>query len=436
MIFEYLKINNGLNSEELQNIPTEIRALLLEMKTNKFHSDGSYDLWTSNKNDFWYQFRTGNDVTTWLTAYVIRVITQAMISGTIGYDYSMLKLSLDFLSIKKQWDGNGYFFTNDGYSKYPYSSGTINSKMYTTSFVLLSFLYYERLYGRSYYGSIVDHGMNYLNAHYDQADAYPAALACYVFALRDAKNVRGKLSDLESRYGRTSSDGRYYSNNVSSTSDSITVLTSSYVALAYIKLGLYNQAHPIVEWLHGVRKISGSHNEGHDSAMALDAITEYAKHVKKIDPQFTVKATSPPYGTKVFNINQSNLGGYVEFEQNKEVSIAASGVGTLNVDVICDQYENATFDNDMFKMSTTVTRISSIQTSLKTCLTYTPGNEGFTAEMIILDVQLQSGFVYEESLNPFLFRSFIKVNSLKFLVIFPRGAPLVFFLILILELIF
>lgn len=379
------------------------------MNTNKFHSDGSYDLWAASSSDVWYTASRGKTTSIWLTAYVIRIITQAMSSGVIGNDYWMLKSSLNYLSSKKQSNGNGYYFTNDGYSKDPYTPFYTNSNMYTTSFVLLSFLYFEKIYGTSSYGYIVDSGMNYLDGYYSQVNAYPAALACYVFALRDAKNVREKLSNLESLYSHYSGSDQYYSDNGHSTSDFVTILTSSYVALAYMKLGMHYKAHPIIGFLHGVRKYSGYYNEGHDSAMALYAITEYAKHETSFVPGFSVSIASPSHATRSFTINRENLDGFVEFQQSEGVTISGSGTGTLNIDIKCDQFEDATFDNDMFKMTTTVNKLNSIQTSLKTCLTYTPGNGTFTREMIILNVELQSGFVYDQSLN-FGFPSFVKVN--------------------------
>lgn len=400
-MFDYLRYTNNL--VDAHDARQDIMKLYQHLIT-KFHDEGSYDLWGAKSNDFWTKSQKTTSV--WLTAYVTKILIQAMQRKAIDQNQSLVKKSLDYLKGKAGIDGT---FTDDGYSKNHYEGyDPLNSKIYTTAFVLIAFLQYKELFDSTEYNDLIKKGTEYLEEKYDNADNLAAAISINTFDFTNLEKFETNIESLN-RVSHNHGSKTYYFVKTKQ-NNQLNVIMSSYVALAYLKIKKYHKAKPIINWLLDVRKFDNDFFELHDTALAMEAITELAKVSSITVPNFEFDITSSSLSKTLF-VNKTNMGKqqYVDIPPYKdELKVKAVGKGFLLIDLICYQYKTAVFDNEMFNIEVT-TKKNSYNAVIDIKLKYTPPNDENIDEMVIMEVQLQSGFVYEESNNDFKNHPYVKV---------------------------
>lgn len=231
-------------------------------------------------------------------------------------------------------------------------------------------------------------------------DPYASAILAYVMALEGTPNNTKEsldlLDQLKESNSKTNGDYRFFYYNTKS-DYSINLQISAYVALAYLTMKYDEKValeiEPLVKWFAS-RKTFG---EPHNKALALEVLTEAAKFMTKLNTKYelTIKSSSQ---TEVFNIDNNNWHNYVYKEistNSKEVSILAVGQGYLSVDIVCEHYRNESIYSEFIELNVTTSGKDDKIKILKMCVR---SNEEIN-EQIILEVQLQSGFVYDTSIN-------------------------------------
>lgn len=410
LIYDYLRYTRALDEYKKQEASDRVNEIYQKLISNKFHPDGSFDLYGVQDYNVWKIYNSeGQQKTTslWLTAYVIRILLNAMLRKAISPNQALIEKSLDILKANRTPENNHIFFNEpkQKYSKNPYND-IKNSKAYTTAFILIPFLYHKKLFKSTKYDDIINKGNVFLEGMYDGLDSYPASIATYVLSIQEEANdfnkTKYRLEELESKYARTFGFKTYFTLNSHGSNEKysqLNVLTSSYIALSYIKAKMYSKAKPIVKWLMSVRGIGYGFFENHDAAMAMEAITEFASK-SLTTSNFSVNVKTSSNFNVGFNITKENAREmqYKELPTNDGFNFTVQGTGFIMIETACDNFNKSVFNNDLFAISVK-TRGKDFFANVTIDLSYKQYNKNTSNEMIIMEIQLQSGLVYDESLN-------------------------------------
>lgn len=291
----------------------------------------------------------------------------------------------------------------------------ISKAAHERSFILLAFLKNKDLIDNfdSQYGSFVNTNLGIIATLSSTADSYSKAIIAYTLTLEGSIDYKLKAKNLleqtteHSSY--TNGDKRHYflkrGQNIEMDFNNIDIIISAYMALAYMKLDMYKEATPIINWLSANTSPGSNYLEPYDSAMAMEAITEAAKKMSKVQASYTLQINTKKHHLN-WDIDSKNWRDYNYKEISKgehEIKFSGQGKGYIAIDAGCEKYRNESKMSDFLNLTVSV---SDDQKTIKTCVICT-GTD--CKEMIILNVQLQSGFVYVESDNNFSNDPHVKV---------------------------
>lgn len=423
MIFNYLTYTKSFNENTKKEAKNIVNGLYQHMINNKFREDGSYDLWDYNQN---------STTSSWLTAHAAKILILAMNRGVISSEGAVgLKVTnaLNYLKLKSiQESPTSVYFTNEGYNKNPYIESSSNSNFSTTAHVIIALLHYKKHNSSdNSYDELIEKSMEYLEDKSTSVDIYCSAIFAYTQSLKDQDNKsilenlkKNTISHNEESYINISLDGSFLSYKRGQGVGMYNIIATSYVALSYLRQNSPDKARPYIKWLLKIKK-GGTMYEKYDSAIAMEAITEFAKTSSKV-PDFIVhfnNKNATGKKVKVFQenepvvINRSNsnkLHFYDLGKKSKSVTIKIEGKGFLIVEVGCDTYRNeSVFDNEMFQLNISTT--NGIHPIIKLCLTYKPPKLKNAYEMILAEVQLPSGYIYEEKMNSYETNPYVRVSN-------------------------
>lgn len=297
----------------------------------------------------------------------------------------------------------------------------ISKAAHEKSFILLAFLKNKDLINNfdSQYGSFVNKNLGIIAELSSKADSYSKAIVAYTLAFEGSegnkKLAEKLLEQTTEHWSYTNGDKRHYflkrGQNIGKNIDgyiiNIDLIISAYMALAYMKLDMYKEATPIINWLSANTSPGSSYEEPYDSAMAMEAITEAAKKMSKVQASYTLQINTNNHDLN-WKIDSKNWRDYNYKEISKgehDIKFSAQGHGYIAIDTGCEIYRNESKFSDFMKLSVS---ISDDQRTINTCVNCT-GTD--CKEMIILNVQLQSGFVYVESDNNFINDPHVKVRK-------------------------
>lgn len=415
-VLDYLHYSDAMDEQSIANAKNYMNQLYIQMLRNHFRDDGSYNMWSG------YSSRS-----VWITAYITRIFLRAMNRGVIKEDKRMVKKSLNYLVSIKIQDPSGAISWNSadqGYSKDPYEKNSLNSKAYITAFVLIPFLYYKLKFETdNQFDPIIQGAIKHLDNDYAQLDSLPSAMFAYALATHEGKSKLSKalsiLESLETKYAKTFDSKKYFTLITSEKKlqtvgklDRNNVITSSYVALAYMRKGEYVKAKPIINWLLGVRTIERKFFEHHDTAMAMDAITQFEKKVSRKPTTATVKFETKSHNENItINPQKKEITQYIQMPENDGIKMTYSGSGFLLADVACDSYDILPKNAEFYTIKIKKIHHESFPT-IVVDLNYTSSES--STEMVILEFQLQSGFVYPEAKNVYELHSHVRVNIYLF----------------------
>lgn len=293
------------------------------------------------------------------------------------------------------------------------------SKMaYVESIILIGYLKNKAMIPdfQSRYGAYINSIIAKISQASPVLDGYANSIYAYALALEGSyeNRVSSKqiLENLKSRYSQTNGDKRFYFFNANDkTYSSLSCQMSSYVALAYMELAkhdlkLITEVKPIIDWISSIK----SFGEPWNNAVATETLTEAAKLMSKNDANYELRLTASD-NEVILNVDKNNIRNY----QYKEIStksgsleINAVGQGFLSLDVVCEQYNQKANVSDFIDLKVTTSGVINDIGVLKMCIRC---KQGDCKEMVILEVQLQSGFKYDTSINNFVGHPYVKVSD-------------------------
>lgn len=355
----------------------------------------------------------------WLTAYAARVIGSAIQEKIVAPNNSFIQHTLNVLMNQKDIkDSSDYYYKGPSYDDSPIQ---LKSKTaYMDGIILLAFLKNKPIFSdfESRYGTYVNSIIERINALSSVVDAYAHSVYAYALALEgspeNVEECKEILQQLNTKNSQTNGDKRLYFNEGKKLS-SLSLQMSSYVALAYItleKLNLHmmSEVEPIINWISSIKTFG----EPWNNAIAIEALTEAAKFMSSTEANYTLTLTASD-NEVVFNVNKNNWRNYQYQEISKKsgsLEVNAAGQGYLSVDVVCEQYNQKAKNSELVDLKVTTSGIKDDSDVIGNLLISIRCKQQDCSEMFMLEVQLQSGFMYDASLNDFLGHAYVKVRGL------------------------
>lgn len=230
------------------------------------NSDGSFDLWGTNKvTDLWKSlYNSGSDYLD-LTAYIVKLLAQYEAIKALP-DKAALHSAMRYIQDQQKSDGR---FQNNGkpqfrdLERYSEIEGVL-----LTEYVLIGIL--ESEYLKANYIPIVEKGLRFIERKYEDilhgGTNYERALTLYLYVLagKDHQTMLNKLSENAVR-----SQGNVYWELKPRTSSSpaVQVEIASYVALSLIKLQNFDEAMKVVKFLMTKRNPKGGFESTTDTVL-------------------------------------------------------------------------------------------------------------------------------------------------------------------------
>ncbi|GCB68964.1 hypothetical protein scyTo_0005396 [Scyliorhinus torazame] len=291
---------------------------------------------------------------TWLTAYIVKILSLAM-SQT---DVKKVDIQQSVSFLLNNQKANGEFY--DNYPVFSRLQGGINKaamKIPTTAFVTIALVnslpaYYSDPEKKEQVKASIQSAVTYLSQELANIEqTYTLAITAYALALVDPGSSIAQQADAKLKQRAThdqENDARYW--NADGTqpgsgrpegvhqASAVSIETTSYALLQTIAMKDLNYAKPIVKWLTEQRGYEGGFRSTQDTIVALEALSQYS--IATFEPEqlglhFTF---SHPNRRKMkyFEINRDNalIQDELTFPLGQHINIEVMGKGTGTITLL------------------------------------------------------------------------------------------------------
>ncbi|XP_068130213.1 A.superbus venom factor 1-like [Hyperolius riggenbachi] len=337
----------------------------------------------------------GNQPSTWLTAYVVRIFSLA--SNLTYIDPETVCDSVQWLIDKKQ-NPNGEFVDPVNRFTYGFEGGTQNTAerdSTLTAFVLIALLESQRLCSGSELRNGINKAVGYINQKYQSLkNSYSVAITSYALA------KAGRLQSIEKLMSASIGNTYWGDNNAYS---ELSIEATAYASLALSNTGRYKETVPLADWLiqrkfHG--KLYGSTQA---TLVMFEALVEYYKSKPaKEDDEMDVKFKLPgreDSTTHRINTHNALLARSESTENTGDFTVTATGTGT-GVLIVKTIYYEVTTEKEIecknFYLEASITDFSKTRAgeakavaSLEICTRFLPSRD---ATMTVMEISMMTGF--------------------------------------------
>ncbi|XP_059143995.1 CD109 antigen-like [Physella acuta] len=322
-VTDYLDCVNQLNGDIKTKAITFMESGYQGVLRYK-HSDGSFSAFGNSD-------KSGS---MWLTAFVARVFHQA--KRHIFVDDNILNDAILWMIEQQNTDGS---FPEPGVVLSGTKQDQAGSGVKLTLFVLFSLL--ENRADMKYLN--VDKAIQKALAYAEQEvakldDLYVLAMASYAFQLAGSNMTQAVLDKLEAestqkdgmKYWHQSDQPKIITWQSPNPAKAVDIEMTAYVLLTYTKRGDLVAGKSIMQWITKQRNANGGFKSTHDSVVALNALSEYAKQTysNKLKVHITTQLDSET--TYTFDVDKTNSLLLQSRENTKvpaQVVITATGSG-------------------------------------------------------------------------------------------------------------
>uniref|UniRef100_A0A3Q1C6J4 Alpha-2-macroglobulin-like n=1 Tax=Amphiprion ocellaris TaxID=80972 RepID=A0A3Q1C6J4_AMPOC len=361
-ILQYLKYTEQL-TPAIRQKASNFMTSGYQRQLNYKHQDGAYSTFGAG---------TGN---TWLTAFVLRSFAKAKLF--IYIDPTTIEQSRKWLESKQRENG---CFEMSGKLFHNRMKGGVSDEVTLSAYVTAAFL------EMNVSSPVVNKSLSCLKESIsDLSNTYTTALMAYVFTLAGDMETRGVLLDHLDKVAIKEGGFLHWSQRSAETSTSLSVEISSYVLMAKLSASPTNEdlgyASGIVRWLTRQQNYYGGFSSTQDTVVALQALALYATLVFSPQGSSTVKVQSPSEQL-TFNVNQDNRLLYQERilqDVTGKFSLEVQGTACASVQVTLKHWVSAGECS-----SGNITFF---------CFHYRYNGKESSTNMVILDIQVLSGFV-------------------------------------------
>lgn len=383
---KYLKAIDKLEEEFVKTSSAFLLNGYQEVLKRK-QSDGSYSMWGEK-----------GDASTWLTAYVVKVLGHVKNFASINdkhiYD------GLDFVKNKQRPEGN---FTDPVASYYYISKTKSQTGIGLTAFVVIAVFesgYYED------YKEMIDRSLNYLNSQANKiSDNFALAISAYALSLGSLEHLNASrqfVTELDINAIKKDDTMHWYREAKqlkTSESPSINVEIASYAMMAYINVGRGEEALKIMKWLMTQMNDLGGFYSTTDTVIALQALAMIAErfHSKNINVNSKLSYENGRSFLSVFNSDNALLQQSKDIEGDaRNFRCVANGTGLAYLQVIASYNTKLLDSSKQFNLSANVQPNKNKNVlQLKICTNFIPDEETNQSQMALIEVELPSGYVYD-----------------------------------------
>ncbi|XP_055348314.1 CD109 antigen-like [Paramacrobiotus metropolitanus] len=389
VVAKYLKQLSQLAEPQKSKLISNIQ-LGYQRELTYRHTDDSYSAWGNAD-------RIGS---TWLTAYVARVFSEAKEFVT-SIDDTVAKSALRFLMKQQDQDGS---FVEHGKVIDKQHQGGASAGVALTAFTLLSFLEHENS-GDASIISAKENAVAFLESRVSTLanDSYTLAITAYALGMAKSTKSAIVLDLLEQRMIKNTSVA--YWTTVASLSDqgaddthsyptnAKDVEATAYALLAFLANNKFSSSLPIVSWLISKQNAEGGFVSTQDTVVGLTALAEFAKAFinppsMRIDAEYEQNTQSMSLTPETSVVLQS-----IELPNKPQtVNIKGQGKGVAIAYLswtyhIAKPAEDVAFDLNV----STTTSVADMR--MRICSRYI--REG-QSSMAVIEVNALSGYQFDE----------------------------------------
>ncbi|XP_077942596.1 complement C5 isoform X2 [Gasterosteus aculeatus] len=394
----------------------KIREGLISISSFR-RGDSSFSMWLKR------------EPSTWLTALVVR--TLALVDSVFSGDHQALSESVSWL-IHRAQQPDGSFTDESSWKPNSFmAAGTpaLDQSVYLTSFVLIALhratSIRDRILQLAFHDRSMKSAANYISQHAQGVKSvYVRAVATFALTLRDASSQEASalLDGLEKvALNKGSPVVLRYWQESSVTSDwlkpdqssGVTVETTAYVLLTLLLKGRISDANPVLSWLTQDQHYGGGFYTVQDTALTLEAVTEYSKALTRavLRQDISVRYSRKGDLGKVHLSRSKPVATPIQVTKDDDITVSTGyGTGVSHVKMKTVYYEttspsvNCNFDLTI--------EVSGPDTSsglgvgaphLVACVKYKPPNEEIMeSSLTVMKIQMPTGVEgYLEDLRQF-----------------------------------
>ncbi|XP_026716227.1 complement C5 isoform X2 [Athene cunicularia] len=341
-VFRYLEESNNwhLLGPETLTSRTQMRRKMKE---------GIVSILSFRNSDFSYSMWKNGQASTWLTAFALRVLGE--VNQYINLDQISICNSLLWLIDNCQMpDGSFSEFSNYQPVKL---QGTLpreakEKSLYLTAFSVIGIEKSIKICPTQKIHDAKNKAGDYLMKNVQSAQSpFTMAITSYALALVDLNHdsARSAFSALKKEASVIGNPPihRFWKDtfktvdqHTPSSATAQMVETTAYALLTTLLRGDKNYANPIIKWLSEGQRYGGGFYSTQDTINALEAFTEYALLVKRLNLDMDVKVAYKNHGDlQVFKLTEDNFLGRtmtIPLDDDIYVSTGSStGIATVNV---------------------------------------------------------------------------------------------------------
>lgn len=388
VILRYLELSNKLTNETRSKAISFIE-LGYQRELEFLRNDGSFSAFGNSDT-------TGS---TWLTAFVVKSFLLAEPYTTI--DMTVVQMSLSFIISKQNADGS---FREDGRVIHTDMQGGSSSGISLTAY--LAIVLSECLQRFPQYEAQRDNALSYLTQNYNTSEVYSMGILSYALSLADDSNYTTVFNQFYSLAIETSDDLHWEKVNVPEQVNfwdyrpkSLDVEITSYGLLAVFDRD-FSMALRIIRWIVKQQNSQGGFQSTQDTVMALDALSKAAAQMSSSNSNIALTLTSDEsdtFSTFITSDNALVLQTFTLSQTARELDILVDddSHGVAVISLSCNYYEVIDDQAPRFKIDHRLEDPCYGYLVNSICLSYIPISDDVTSNMVLMRMQLPSGFIYD-----------------------------------------
>ncbi|XP_054582993.1 complement C5 isoform X2 [Eptesicus fuscus] len=409
-VYHYLETGDYWNTY-FQNALIEKQYLKRKLK------EGMISIMSYKNPDYSYSMWKGGDASTWLTAFVLRVLGQ--LHKYLPQDQSSICNSLTWLVEHCQL-ANGSFKKYSNYQPLKLR-GTLSTEaqenaLYLTAFAVIGMRKAFDICPLVKISTALTEADSFLLENALSAQStFTLAIAAYALSLGDkthtqfrsivsALKKKASVKGISSNYRFWKDDHQQLDSPVPNTVTAHMVETTAYALLTILNVNDLNYANPIIKWLSEEQRYGGGFYSTQDTINAIEGLTEYSLLIKKLHLNMDISVSYKHKGDFYhYKITQTNfLGRPVEVPLNDDLIVRSgysSGLATVHVTTVVhkigtsEEFCSFYLKIDAQDIDASNFRDTSEYKRLVACASYKPrGDESSSGSShAVMDISLPTG---------------------------------------------
>lgn len=396
MILNYLKSTNQL-TQAVQGKALRYMEIGYQRELTYRHNDGSFSAFGMSDSNG----------STWLTAFVAKAFKQA--ATYIPVENRIIDEALQWLSNNQAPNGS---FPEVGRVSHRDMQGGAAKGLALTAFTLIAFL--ENADSSGKYRNTINKGIDYIVRNINELDdVYALSICAYVLNLAKHPYENAVFNLLESK-AMVKEDLKWWSKPIPKNDKNpwyslprpVDIEMTSYALITYVRRNLITDSVPVMKWLIRQRNAEGGFASTQDTVIGIQALAKLGEQLATRDNTISITFTYEGGGQSHMNINPDNsmiLQKQVLPRKTRLVNVTATGTGFALIQVSFQYNLNVTGAWPLFTLDPQVDKNSNVNhLQLSICSGFVPTKEANASNMVVMEVNLPSGFTVDRDSLPSL----------------------------------